>query len=119
MTDSILDSIKLALGLPPDYAAFDPAIVMHINSAFGTANQLGLGPPQGFKIQDNSTTWDAFLNDDRMEEVKAYIYLKVRLLFDPPTLSFVLTALQEQARELEWRLNVKREDEEWTHPTPQ
>lgn len=118
MSESILNNVKLDLGLAEDYDAFDPVIIRHINSAFGTAGQLGLGPPQGFKIQGEATTWDSFLDDDRLEEVKAYIFLKVKMLFDPPATSFAITAVQDQIKELEWRLNVKREDEEWTEPTP-
>lgn len=118
MTESILESIKLDLGVPADYAVFDQTIIRHINSAFSTAGQLGLGPPQGFKIQDGSASWDTFLEDDRREDVKAYVFLKVRMLFDPPATSFAIAAIQDQIKELEWRLNVKREDEEWTEPIP-
>lgn len=120
MTDSILNSIKADLGLMADYDVFDPSIIRHINSAFGTLNQLGLGPPQGFRIQSDADDWESFLNGDQhLEDVKSFVFLKVKMLFDPPPTSFAISAVQDQIKELEWRLNVKREDEEWTEPIPQ
>lgn len=110
MDESILNSVKKILGIASDYDAFDTDIIIHINSVFSTLNQLGLGPDEGFMIEDDSASWGDFLLDDmRLNSVKTYVYLKVRILFDPPTSGFVLTALQEQAKELEWRLNVYRE----------
>lgn len=110
MDESILNSVKKILGIASDYDAFDTDIIIHINSVFSTLNQLGLGPDEGFMIEDDSASWGDFLLDDmRLNSVKTYVYLKVRILFDPPTSGFVLTALQEQSKELEWRLNVYRE----------
>lgn len=110
MSESILDSTKKVLGIEPDYVAFDMDVMMHINSAFSTLNQLGLGPEEGYMIQESSDEWGDFLNDDmRLNSVKTYVYLKVRILFDPPTTSFVLTAMQEQIKELEWRISTYRE----------
>ena len=108
MDDSILDSIKKILGMPPEYDAFDTDLVIHINSVFGILTQLGVGPEGGFSISDNTTLWKAYLGDSKdLEMVKSYIALKVRLIFDPPTIGAVMDAMKEQIRELEWRLNVQ------------
>ncbi|QAU06721.1 virion structural protein [Gordonia phage Chikenjars] len=110
MSESILNSTKKILGIDEDYDAFDMDVILHINSALSTLNQLGLGPEEGFMIEDESAEWGDLLEDDmRLNSVKSLVYLKVRLMFDPPTTSFALTAMQEQIRELEWRLNVYRE----------
>lgn len=115
MTDSILNGTKKILGLDPDYTAFDHDVITHINTALGTLNQLGIGPINGFMIDDDEATWDDFLaGDPRLNGVRTYVYLRVRLLFDPPNTSFAITAMQEQVKELEWRLNVHREGVE--HP---
>lgn len=106
--NSILTSIKKLLGVPEEYDVFDTDIIIHINSAFSTLNQLGVGPPDGFYIEDATEQWGMFLGDDKqINSVKTYIYLKVRLLFDPPTTSFAIDAMKKQAEELEWRLNVQ------------
>lgn len=116
--DSILTSTKKILGIDKDYTAFDLDILTHINSVFAVLNQLGIGTDNGFVIEDAEPTWDAFLGDDPLlNTVKTYVYLRVRILFDPPTTSFLLESLKEQYKELEWRLNVKREGEEWMAPT--
>lgn len=117
MSDSILTSIKKVLGLEEDYEAFDVDILLHINSVFSTLNQLGIGPADGFSIEDDSATWDDFLDSDpRLNSVKSYLYLKVRMLFDPPQTSYLIEALNKQAQEFEWRLNVYREETSWTAP---
>jgi hypothetical protein len=119
VNDSILTSTKQALGLAEDYTAFDPDIIMHINSVFSTLNQLGIGPDLGFMIEDKEAFWATFLGSDpRLNNVKTYVYLRVRMLFDPPQTGFHTTAMQEQIKELEWRINVKREAEQWTNPLP-
>lgn len=108
MDDSILDSIKKILGMPPAYDAFDTDLVIHINSVFGILAQLGVGPEGGFSISDNTTLWKSYLGDSKdLEMVKSYIALKVRLVFDPPTTGAVMDAMKEQIREYEWRLNVQ------------
>lgn len=108
--DSILNSTKKILGIDKDYTAFDVDVITHINTVFAVLNQLGIGPEEGFVIEDAVPTWDAFLGDDPLlNSVKTYVYLRVRILFDPPTTSFLLESLKEQYKELEWRLNVKRE----------
>ena len=93
--DSILTSIKKLLGIAEEYEHFDPDIVMYINSAFSVLTQLGVGPEEGFRIEDAS-----------LEFVKTFIYLKVRLAFDPPLSSAVMEAINRQISELEWRINV-------------
>lgn len=110
MSESILDGTKKALGLDPAYDVFDAEIVMHINSVFATLNQLGIGPVDGYEIEDASALWDHFLaGKPKFNSLKTYMYLRVRLLFDPPATSFAITAIKEQITELEWRLNVQRE----------
>lgn len=110
MSGSILDKTKKALDIPIDLTVFDEQIIMHINSVFSTLNQLGIGPDHGFEIEDNTATWDLFLGTDpRLNMVKTYMALRVRLLFDPPTTSFAIAALDEQRKELEWRMSVVRE----------
>jgi hypothetical protein len=119
MSESILQSIKKTLNLQTDYEAFDQDVLMHINTVFSTLNQLGVGPALGFMIEDAGKTWDEFLgNDPRLNHIKTYVYLRVRLLFDPPTTGFHTKAMQDQIQELEWRLNVQREDTQWVDPTP-
>ena len=105
--NSILDSTKKILGIDADYDAFDLDIITHINSTFAQLAQLGVGPEEGFEIEDSSKLWSDFLGANKLiNSVKSYMYLKVRMYFDPPTTSFDLTAKQEQIKELEWRLNV-------------
>lgn len=119
MNESILTSTKKALGLDENYTAFDPDIIMHINSVLSTLNQLGIGPELGFMIEDKEALWDTFLGGDpRLNNVKTYVYLRVRMLFDPPQTGFHTQAMQEQIKELEWRINAQREDEHWTAPVP-
>lgn len=105
--DSILISIKKLLGITGGYEHFDPDIIMHINSAFSVLNQLGVGPEEGFRIDGEGAEWSEFLKDDtRLEFVKTYIFLKVKLGFDPPFSSAVLESINRQISELEWRINV-------------
>lgn len=116
---SILTDTKKILGIDASYTAFDTDIVLHINSVFSTLNQLGLGPAEGFEIADSSADWDDFTGGDiRLNSVKSYVYLRVRLLFDPPTTSFLIASLQKQLEEIEWRLNTQREHTAWVDPDP-
>jgi len=108
---SILNSTKKALGLAEDYTPFDPEIIMHINSVLGTLNQLGIGPEMGYAIADATPTWEEFLgNDPRLNPAQSYMYLRVKFLFDPPDVGYLVTAFEKQIEQLEWRLNVVRED---------
>lgn len=108
--ESILTTIKKLLGIAEEYEHFDSDIIVHINSAFMILTQLGVGPTKGFSISDETSLWSDFLGDDpRLEAVKTYIHLKVKLLFDPPTNSAVIESLNKSISELEWRLNVAAE----------
>lgn len=103
---SILNDVKHLLGLLPEDTSFDSDIMIHINSAFGTLNQLGVGPDEGYAIESADEQWNQFFDSVRLNAVKSYVYLKVRLIFDPPKTGFENTAIKEQITELEWRLNV-------------
>lgn len=117
MTNSILQSTKKVLGLDEEYTVFDTDVIMHINTTFSKLLQLGVGPQDGFEIESEAESWDQFTDDDKMlNMVKSYVYLSVRLLFDPPTTSYLIAAYQKQMEEMEYRLNVHREEEYWTPP---
>lgn len=119
MAQSILDSTKKVLGLEESDTSFDLDIVLHINSVLAILTQIGIGPVEGFTIEDSTPTWEAFVGTDKqLSFVKTYVYLKVRLVFDPPATSFAIDSFKEQIKELEWRLNVHREGESWTSPFP-
>lgn len=108
--ESILTSIKKLLGIAEEYEHFDQDIIMHINSVFMTLTQIGVGPSEGFVIEDETSVWTDFLADNtKLEAVKSYIYLKVRLLFDPPTSPSVIESYNRMITEYEWRLNVAAE----------
>ena len=105
--ESILTSIKKLLGIAEEYKHFDTDIVIHINSAFSILTQLGVGPSEGFSIIDDKAVWTDFVQENsKIEMVKSYIHLKVRLLFDPPQSSAVIEAINRMINELEWRINV-------------
>lgn len=105
--DSILVSIKKMLGISEDVKIFDADIIIHINSVFMILNQLGVGPSKGFSITDATSTWSEFIpNESSIEAVKSYVYLKVRLLFDPPTSSAAIESYNKMITEFEWRINV-------------
>lgn len=119
METSILTSTKKILGIAEDYTVFDLDVITHINSAFSTLTQLGVGPAEGFMIEDEVAEWLDFEADDlQYNSVKTYVYLRVRLLFDPPTTSYLIAAFNDQIKELEWRLNVHREETEYVDPDP-
>lgn len=104
--ESILTSIKKLLGIAEEYEDFDPDIIMHINSALLILNQIGVGPAEGFIIEDETSTWTDYLGEaTNLEAVKTYVHHKVRLMFDPPT-GGALDSLNRTVSELEWRLNV-------------
>lgn len=108
--DSILTSVKKLLGIVDEYKHFDNDIIMHINSALFTLKQLGVGPSEGFTITDKDAAWTDFIKDvTEVEAVKSYVYLKVKLVFDPPASSAVMEAIKNQISEYEWRLNVEVE----------
>ena len=95
------------LGITDEYTQFDADIIMHINSVFMILNQLGVGPDECFTIEDDVATWNEFIpNGQNLELVKSYIYLKVRMLFDPPASSTVMQSMNQAISEFEWRLNA-------------
>lgn len=104
--ESILTSIKKLLGITEEYEHFDADIIIHINSVLAILTQIGLGPSEGFAINDKSTTWDKFIDDKSLNLVKTFVALKVRLLFDPPQSSAVMNSIETQLKELEWRIYV-------------
>lgn len=103
--ESILTSIKKLMGITEECVDFDVDMLIHINTAFTNLTQLGVGPEEGFSITDKNAVWDDFITDKRLESVKTYVYLKVRLIFDPPSSSAVLEAIERTIKETEWRLN--------------
>lgn len=126
MEMSILDSTKKILGLGSEYSAFDLDIITHINSVFSILNQMGIGDPSGFFIDDDSETWyeyagvtvdpedgpdwtEAIMSEYMLSMVRTYVFLKVRLIFDPPNTSFLIEAMNNQISEYEWRLSTFRE----------
>lgn len=125
MADSILDSVKNNLGIEEDDTTFDRELITYINGVFTKLTQLGIGPTLekpvtiGYKIEDKEDDWADFLPPIMLlESVKTFMYLSVRLVFDPPTTSYGITAMKEQIAEIEWRLNVQREEATWTSPLP-
>ena len=107
MDESILTSIKKLLGITEDYDYFDQDIIMHINAAFMVLTQLGIGPSEGFLITDDTDTWSDFIDDaTNFGSIQSYVYMKVKLMFDPPQNSFTVDSMTKLVNELEWRLNV-------------
>lgn len=103
--ESILESIKKLIGPSASYEIFEPDLIMHINTIFFTLCQLGVTEAP-FVISGSDETWDEFHADTDLEAVKTYVYLKCRMYFDPPTNSALISAINEQIKELEFRLNV-------------
>lgn len=105
---SILTSTKKILGIEADYTAFDLDIMTHINAVFLTLNQLRIGPADGFMIEGVDDTWDQFIGDNNLvlNMAKTYVYMRVRMLFDPPSTSYLISSMEDQIKEFEWRLEV-------------
>lgn len=119
METSILNTVKKLLGIDVSYTAFDLDVITHVNSAFSVLTQLGVGPTNGFMITDEVLTWDDLgLDVDILGLVRTYVCLKTRSLFDPPTTSFALDAMDKQLKEYEWRISTYREttDSDWPPP---
>lgn len=116
MEESILDSVKMSLGIPSEYEHFDSQIALHLNTVMAILPQLGVGPKEGFYVQDDSTTWGDLVGDsifvNRLLYIKSYVCLRVRLLFDPPSGSGAIDAMERQMRELEWRITVTEDPSE-------
>lgn len=106
MEESILSSIKKLLNISVDDKSFDQDITMHINSVFMILHQMGVGPLETFSIKDGTSKWIDFLGENKdLESVKTYIYLKVKMVFDPPVNSSIIDSYNQLIREYEWRLN--------------
>lgn len=109
-TSSILNSIKKLIGVGDGDLNFDTDLIMFINGVLMSLNQLGIGPPEGFSISDETQIWTDLIGTRKdLDGVRTYIYLKARLVFDPPQSSFLVEAIKQQITELEWRLNVQVE----------
>jgi|ERR1044072_2993511 hypothetical protein len=118
MNESILTSVKKSLGLDEGYTAFDADIVMHINGVLADLNQIGVGPPAGFMIQDKTATWSEFYGGDMTHNnIQTYVSLRVKLLFDPPESGFAINSFQEQINKAEWRISERREEYAWVDPS--
>ncbi len=106
--DSILASIKERIGIAEDDNSFDTDVIDLINSAFADLNDIGVGPTEGFTIENDQDLWGDFSEDVRvLSSVKDFVYLTVKLTFDPPTQTSLLTSMENRLKKLEWRLNVK------------
>ena len=105
MEESILKTIKQLIGCPDDFEQFDLDLIVHINSAFATLTHLGVGPKEGYRITGADNAWSEFEDDaQKLSLIKDYVYIKTRLLFDPPTSGSLMDSLKEQLKEMEWRL---------------
>lgn len=116
---SILDSVKKGLGVDLSNTVFDDILVLHVNSVFSKLTQIGVGPTIGYEIEDNTATWDAFLGANAaLNSAKSFMINSVRMLFDPPTIGFLIDAYNKLILEDEWRLNTVMEATIWTDPDP-
>lgn len=110
--DSVLTSIKKLLGITEEYDQFDQDLIIHINAVLMVLTQIGIGPSNGMIIKDSSTTWNDILSDtSNIEAVKTYVYLKVKMIFDPPSSSSVADAMNRSINEYEWRLNINADSQ--------
>lgn len=106
--NSILTSVKKMLGIDEGLTHFDPEIILFINAVLMQLTQIGVGPGSGFMVTGKDETWDTYLaGRTDLESVKTYVFLKVKLMFDPTIHAYVTDAMERQIRELEWRLNVQ------------
>ena len=117
MEDSILLSVAKYIGLPEDYSVFDPDLVMHINSELSTLAQIGAVPDTGFVITGSDETWDDLFDAtdavgglpytrNSVQFVKEFVFIRAKIIFDPPQSSFVLKSLEDKANELMFRIEV-------------
>lgn len=114
MSESILRSVAKNIGLPEEYNVFDPDLIMAINTVMSDLNQLGIGPEEGFEITDDVAVWDDLLQGEiRLNSVKSYTYMRVKLMFDPPTTSYLIDSYQKQVDKAEFRINLFREEQAW------
>lgn len=109
-TDSVLTLTKRTLGIDEEYTAFDIEIITHINSVFSTLHQLGIGTKDPYFIEDKTKTWSGFMEDNNaIHSVKSLMFAEVKLLFDPPTTSYLIDSLRKLSDELKWRLRIQGE----------
>jgi hypothetical protein len=108
---SILETTKKLLGLTKEYDSFD-TVIIHINTVFSNLTQMGIGPEEGFTITGYSETWDQFItsNELKTQQVKSYMALKVKSLFDPSANGNVSEAIKNAISEMEYRLYVEEEN---------
>jgi hypothetical protein len=118
VSESILTSVKKVLGIAETDTSFDDDITMHINSTFVTLNQLGIGTDYVYEITGATETWADFYIGTRYNSIKSYMVLRVRLLFDPPTNGYLVSAIEKQIAEIEYRLSASREETDWVSPLP-
>lgn len=104
--NSILESVKTMLDIGVDDTAFDVDVIFGINTCFAILQQIGLGPKEGFNVVDNTQEWSDYIEGPMMSMVQQYVYLKTKVIFDPPNNSFLLTTYNERIAELEWRLKI-------------
>lgn len=117
MVSSILDDTKKVLGIASDYTVFDQDIILFINSVFADLHQMGVGPAAGYAIATSSDTWDEFLGDVMMlNNVQSYVFMRVKLLHDPPDTGYVVEAVQKEIDKAEWRITVAQEEYTDAHP---
>lgn len=116
---SILDSVKKGIGIDLANTVFDDVLVMHVNATLAKLTQIGVGPVQGYQIDDNTATWDTFLTaNPNLNAAKSYMINSVKMRFDPPTIGFLINAMNALIVEDEWRLNSVMEATIWTDPDP-
>lgn len=109
--DSILLSVKKDCNVDASCDTFDDEIIRHTNSVLSALRQMGVGPTEGLRIEDDSAEWGDFVSQDNVdyEAVKSYVGLRVKMIFDPPDRSVVAEAIKNEIKELEWRLNFESE----------
>lgn len=105
---TILSDVKKQIGIVPEYKAFDEQLLMDIDAAFATLHQLGVGPENGFTVSED-TKWSDYVTTNRLNFIKSYVFMKVKVMFDPPSSSFALDALNKQIAEYEWRITSEVE----------
>ena len=110
MGESILNDVKMLCGVPEDIKDFDGTLILHCNGVFSTLNQIGFGPDEGYYIYDSNDSWSDILEDGEMQYVKSYLYLKVKLLFDPPANATLIASMEKQIAEFEWRIKTEIEN---------
>jgi len=111
MEQSILKTTKKICNVGETYVEFDMDFILYINSAFATLHDVGIGPVEGFEIEDDQKSWEDLVLPTQIKNlVKQYVFLKTAMLFDPPQTSYLITAKEKQLDECLWRISVMREN---------